>query len=112
MRRRDFITLLGGAASAWPLAARAQQAALPMIGFLRNTLIGQSVEAAFRQGLSETGFVQDVLAGPRRSWAKPPRRWLLSSRNALHASVLVISSYIMPIGIPMGPTTIVSATFF
>src|SRR6266566_4694766 len=58
MRRREFITLLGGTAAVWPIAVRAQQSTMPVIGFLRSTPLNTSTSfvAAFRQGLKESGF--------------------------------------------------------
>src|SRR5438093_13631391 len=60
MRRREFITLLGGATAVWPLAARAQQAGTPVVGFLRDASLPASDRrvTAFHQGMKETGYVE------------------------------------------------------
>jgi putative ABC transport system substrate-binding protein len=60
MRRRELVSLLGGATAAWSFAARAQQKAMPVIGFLRSTSLGNATGliTAFRQGLDDAGFVE------------------------------------------------------
>jgi putative ABC transport system substrate-binding protein len=96
MRRREFIRLVGGAAG-WPLAARAQQTAKPMVGFLRPTKAEESGQlvAALRQGLRESGYPSDRVAiefrwadGREEQLPKLPSELVASQVAAIIASSL------------------------
>jgi putative ABC transport system substrate-binding protein len=102
MRRRDFITLLGGTAVAWPLAARAQQSAMSVIGFLRSA--GPLADAthlidAFRQGLQQIGYVEgrNVVIEYRSAENDPDRLIALATDFASRPVALIIGNVVSAI---------------
>jgi putative ABC transport system substrate-binding protein len=96
MRRRDFITLLGGAAAAWPLAALGQQRTMQVIGFLGNDVPATTVDPmrAFHQGLKEAGFVEgDNVTILYRSAETQPDRLPAMAAELVQRQVSVLASY-------------------
>jgi len=94
MRRREFMTLLAGAAAAWPRAARAQQTAMPVVGFLRTgpPQAGAGMLAAFRKGLSETGFVEARNLAIEFRWVDSPDRLSEGAADLVRRKVDVIAT--------------------
>jgi putative ABC transport system substrate-binding protein len=111
LKRRHFITLLSGAA-AWPLAARAQQPAMPVVGFLDPAAPGSGTDivAAFRKGLGETGYIEGRNVAIEYRWANAEYDRLPALATELvdrHVAVIVASNGVpTTLAVKMATTTI------
>jgi putative tryptophan/tyrosine transport system substrate-binding protein len=115
MRRRDFFTVLGGA-TAWPLAARAQQPTMPVIGYLGPSSFEKSVGMSvlnFKRGLAETGFVEDRNVAIEYRWADDQYDRLPAlARDLVQRRVAVLVAAGSPVALPAKSATSIIPTVF
>jgi putative tryptophan/tyrosine transport system substrate-binding protein len=111
MKRREFITLIGGAAAAWPRAARAQQAATPVVGFLRSTGEGayeNDLLAALVNGLKETGLVagQNIVVDYRHADNRADRLSVLLAELIQRPVAVIVADNVSAIAAKAATTTV------